>query len=41
MGEATARFLEDDLRILRGLRLEEQLGFEMNDDERMEMKELT
>lgn len=40
VGDATARFSEDALRILRGIRFAAQLGLEIDDEARMAMKEL-
>ena len=40
VGDARARFSEDALRILRGIRFAAQLGFEIEEDTRTGMKEL-
>ena len=40
VGDAKARFSEDALRILRGIRLAAQLGFEIENETRTGMKEL-
>jgi len=40
VGDAHARFSEDALRILRGIRFAAQLGFEIEEDTRAGMKEL-
>ena len=40
VGDARARFSEDALRILRGIRFAAQLGFEIEEDTRAGMKEL-
>ena len=40
VGDAHARFSEDALRILRGIRFAAQLGFEIEEDTRVGMKEL-